>query len=120
SQLMSVYLTPIGECDFAVNGKDAVESVRLAFEEDQPYDLICLDIMMPHMEGQEALRKIRGIEEEHGVRFGEAAKIIMITALSDDHNKMNSFIGLCDAYITKPFDKNDLYGKLREIELIYS
>lgn len=120
SHLMAKYLERIGECEVAVNGMDAVESVRLAFEEEQPYDLICLDIMMPAMDGQEALKKIRRIEEVEGLRVGEGAKIIMVTALSDDQNKMKSFVGLCDAYITKPFDKNDLFAKLREIELIYT
>ncbi|MFQ5677659.1 MAG: response regulator transcription factor [bacterium] len=120
AHLMAKYLEAIGECEFAVNGMDAVESVRLAFEEEKPFDLICLDIMMPTMDGQEALIKIRGLEQAEGLRVGEGAKIIMVTALSDDQNKIKSFVGLCDAYITKPFDKDDLFAKLRDIELIYT
>ena len=118
SRLISSYLTPFGECEVAVNGHDAIESVRLAFEEEHPYDLICLDIMMPSLDGQGALKKIRDIEKEKGICVGEGAKIIMITALDDDDQILVSFLRLCDSYLTKPFQKEDLFEKLREIELI--
>ncbi len=120
SRLLSKYLTPLGECELAVNGHDAIESVKLSFEEEDPYDLICLDIMMPSLDGQDALKEIREIEKEKGLRFGEGAKIVMITALDDDDNRLVSFLRLCDGYLTKPLDKDALFEKLREIELVSS
>ncbi len=118
SRLISKYLTPFGECEVAVNGKDAIESVKLAFEEAHPYDFICLDIMMPNLDGQDALKKIRDLEKEKGIRVGEGAKIIMITAMDDDDSRLVSFLRLCDGYLTKPLQKEELFEKLREIELI--
>ncbi len=118
SRLISRYLTPFGECEVAVNGQDAIESVKLAFEEAHPYDLICLDIMMPDLDGQDALKKIRDLEKEKGIGVGEGAKIIMITAMDDDDERMVSFLRLCDGYLTKPLQKKELFEKLREIELI--
>ena len=118
SRLISKYLTPYGECDVSVNGQDAVESVKLSFEEAHPYDLICLDIMMPNLDGQDALKKIRDIEKEKGVKVGEGAKIIMVTALDDDDQRLVSFLRLCDGYITKPLQKAELIEKLQEIELM--
>ena len=50
-----------------VNGKEAVEAVRNALETVEPYNLICLDIMMPEMDGQQALREIRDMEEARGI-----------------------------------------------------
>ncbi len=118
SRLLSNYLSAFGECEVAVNGQDAVESVKLAFEEAHPYDLICLDIMMPNLDGQDALKEIRDIEKEKGIRVGEGAKIIMITAMDDDDYRLVSFLRLCDGYLTKPLQKEQLFEKLREIELI--
>lgn len=118
SRLLSKYLSPFGECEVSVDGVDAFESVKLAFEEAHPYDLICLDIMMPNLDGQDALKKIRDIEQEQGIRVGEGAKIIMITAMDDDDHRLVSFLRLCDGYLTKPLQKEDLFEKLREIELL--
>jgi len=117
-RLISNYLSSFGECEVAVNGQDAIESVKLAFEEAHPYDLICLDIMMPNLDGQDALKKIRDIEKEKGITVGEGAKVIMITALDDDDQRLVSFLRLCDGYLTKPFQKDELFEKLREIELV--
>jgi two-component system, chemotaxis family, chemotaxis protein CheY len=50
-KLMQKYLSDYGECDVAVDGEEAVEAFRQAVENETPYDLICLDIMMPNMNG---------------------------------------------------------------------
>ena len=47
----------------AVDGKEAIDAFRMAIEEARPYSLICLDIMMPEMDGHEVLKEIRRIEE---------------------------------------------------------
>ncbi|RMF70378.1 MAG: response regulator [Calditrichaeota bacterium] len=117
-KLISSYLSPLGECDHAANGEEAIELYVQSFEEGQPYDLVCLDIMMPHLDGQAALKMIRGIEAQNGVRLGKGAKIVMTTALSDNRNQLRSFMSLCDAYLVKPFDKETLIDTLRQVELI--
>ncbi len=118
SKILSHYLKQFGECDFALDGKQAIECVKMAFEEELPYDLICMDIMMPNLNGQEALRRIREIEQNKGITIGQGAKIVMVSALSDHDNIMKSFLRLCDAYIVKPIDKDELVEKLKEIELL--
>ena len=66
-RLLQRYLSNYGDCDIAVDGNEAVEAFRQAVDEKEPYDLICLDIMMPNMDGHEALKVIRQIESEHGI-----------------------------------------------------
>lgn len=109
-----------GCCDVAVNGLEAVESVRLAYAHDEPYDLICLDIMMPELDGQAALKEIREIEQSRGVRSTQGSKIIMVTVLEDIKSVFHSFMGLCDAYLFKPVDKRLFLGQLSELGLLKS
>jgi two-component system chemotaxis response regulator CheY len=116
--LMQEFLKSYGRSDVAVNGKEAVEAVRAALDGAEPYDLICLDIMMPEMDGQDALREIRTLEEARGIISPNGAKIVMTTALADMKNVFAAYARLCDAYLTKPVQKAKLLGELRRLELI--
>ena len=116
--LLQELLKSYGTSHIAVNGKEAVDAVRLALEAGEPYDLICLDIMMPQMNGQEALRQIREQEESRGILSTFGAKVLMTSALDDTKNVMDAFRSLCDAYMTKPINKAKLLEKLRELKLI--
>ncbi len=116
--LLQELLKSFGPSHVAVNGKEAVEAVRLALEAGEPYDLICLDIMMPEMDGQAALRNIRAQEEARGITSSRGTTIVMTTALGDLKNVSTAYSGLCDAYLTKPIQKAKLLEELRKLELI--
>ncbi len=116
--LLQKLLAPYGESHVAINGKEAIEAFRAAKQKRRPYDLICLDIMMPEMDGQTVLREIRAIEEGAGIRTGHGAKILMTTALKDPKNVMAAFRELCDGYLVKPIDKAKLVKYLQEFGLI--
>lgn len=117
-ELLSRFLSPYGQCDLVENGTQAVEAFMHAWHEGPKYDLVCLDIMMPEVDGQAALRGIRSMEESEGVLVGNGVKIIMVTALSDKENIFTAFKSLCDAYLVKPIDKAKLLKHLREFRLI--
>ena len=57
--LLSTLLSEYGECHLVVDGEEAVSAIGKAYEKGEPYDLVCLDIMMPVMDGQKALEKRR-------------------------------------------------------------
>jgi two-component system chemotaxis response regulator CheY len=116
--LLQEYLKGYGECHIAVNGKEAVDAVRAALESGAPYDLICLDIMMPEMDGQEALKKIRAVEESYMIIHGRNSVIIMTTALKDLKNVTEAYNNMCDGYITKPIRKEKFLEDLRKLKLI--
>ena len=118
SLLLQEILKHYGPSHTALNGQEAVEAVRTAIDSGEPFDLICLDIMMPEMDGHEALRQIRVLEEAKGISAIKGAKIVMTTALEDAKNILASFKGLCDVYLTKPVDKAKLLGELRKLKLI--
>ena len=117
--LLSQIISGFGTCHVAVNGVEAVKYFRKALEEGDPYDLVCMDIMMPVMDGQQALKKIRDLEKKYGVERRDAARAIMVTALDDANNVAMAFgQGECEAFHTKPVDKKKLLGQLCELGLL--
>ena len=116
--LLQSLLSRYGECHIAVNGREAVDAFRHAVEGGQPYDLVCMDIMMPEMDGQSAVKEIRACEEARGTSTGKGVKIVMTTALDDVKNVVESFKLLCDAYVFKPIDTGNLLDHLRFLRLI--
>jgi two-component system chemotaxis response regulator CheY len=111
--LLQEFLKPYGAVHIAVNGKEAIEAVRAAATAHDPYNLICLDITMPEMDGHAALKEIRGFEESRGIPSSQGSKIFMITAVDDIKNVFEGFRGLCDAYIVKPLDRAKLTEQIR-------
>ena len=107
-KVLEKQMSAYGEVDVTVNGKEAVEAVRIQLAQSEPYSLICLDIMMPEMDGQEALRAIRNAEKEAGIVGLDRAKIIMTTALNDSKDILSSFRDECDGYLVKPIKKQDI------------
>lgn len=101
------------------DGLKALNAYKKSVEDKEYYDLICLDIMVPEMDGQEVLQRIRQIEEEmHLDRLNVQSKVIMITALDDSDNFLNSFKEQADGYIIKPFDKEKIERTIKKLKLI--
>ena len=111
-------LTSYGVCTVVKNGQEAVKAFIDGHNNSKPFDLICLDIMMPVMDGQEALQEIRSWENTNGISGKDIVKIIMTTALDDNENIMKSFRAQCEAYIVKPIDKKKLIAELLLLGLI--
>lgn len=102
----------------AMNGKEGVAAVSTALDANEPYDLVLLDIMMPEMDGQQALKLIRQLEEEAGVTTEKRAKVIMTTAHSDKANVLAAIHGQCDYFLVKPIDRRTLLEELKRLGLI--
>lgn len=117
-KLLQKFLTPYGMCDMAVDGEEAVEAFAIALDENEPYDLICLDIMLPKKDGQQVLKEIREIEKGKGVFGSKGVKIIMTTALNDPKNIMEAFKSQCEAYIPKPITKQKLFEEMKGLGLL--
>ena len=118
-KLLQSILSAYGRCDLAEDGQEAVEAVRRSLAEDYPYDLLCLDIMMPKMDGNDALVKIRELERQKGVTPSKEVKVIMTTALGDPKNVVKSlYRGGATAYCVKPIAKQALLEQLRAMGLI--
>lgn len=117
-RILQSLLAGYGECHIAVDGKEAMFAFEQAIAEENPYDVICLDIMMPEIDGQEVLKKIREIEEKKKGRCGDGAKIIMTTALDDNDSIKTAFREQCEAYLIKPISKSKLLKTLYDFGLL--
>ena len=113
-KLLNMLLVSLGEVDIAANGHEALTAVKMAIEDNQPYDLICLDIMMPQVDGIMALKKIRQLEAQKGLSPETRSKIIMITALSDKNHVMAAAQANCDGFLVKPIEKKRLLDEIRK------
>ncbi len=115
-QVLRDILEEYGLVDIAVNGEEAVQAFRIAWRKDEPYDLLCMDIMMPIMDGNEALIKIREIELSIGIIGSNEVKVIMISALDDAKTVVKAYSkGGATSYIVKPIEKERLINEMRAI-----
>ena len=87
-----------------ITGSDGLEAVRLV--QEQHPDLVVLDVMMPHMDGMTACAKIREFSE---------IPIILLTAKTDDMDKLMGFDHGADDYLTKPFNILELKARIRAL-----
>jgi two-component system chemotaxis response regulator CheY len=117
-KLMQKYLSPYGICEVVVDGEEAVLAFRESLENDDPFDLICLDIMLPKKDGQQVLKSIRSMEAARGIEGSAGVKVIMTTALGDAENIMSAFRSQCEGYLTKPVTRQRLLDEIRELGLM--
>ena len=86
-------------CDLACDGSEALEKV-----EENKYDLIIMDVMMPNMDGYTAMKGIREICD---------IPVIMLSARVDEVDKLKGFDLGIDDYVTKPFSPKELMARIK-------
>ena len=117
-KFMDNYLSKYGECDVTVDGEEAVDAFMMALDDEEPYDLICLDVMMPVLDGYQVLKAIRDIEVQRGISKEDRVKVIMTTALNEERNVKMAFELGCEAYSGKPIDVEKFEMVLKKLGLI--
>lgn len=117
-RILQTMLAEYGEAHVAVDGKEALFAFKQALAEENPYDVVCLDIMMPEMDGHEVLKEIRSIEENKNIFGNDSTKVIMTTALDDSDNIKSAFREQCESYLIKPISKSKLIKILTDFGLI--
>ncbi|MBK7260108.1 MAG: response regulator transcription factor [Ignavibacteriae bacterium] len=115
--VLSTYLTQFGAVSTAPDGEAGVEAFRTALAEGNPFQLVCLDIMMPKLDGQAALKQVRVIEKEFSIPAAKQVKVIMTTALGDRENLLEA-LPQCDAYLQKPVDRAQLLFYIKRFGLL--
>ena len=115
---MERFMSAYGSCDVAVDGMEALDLFMDSIKKEEPYDLACLDIMMPKVDGMKLLRVIRTLEKQHAVPVDKRTRIIMMTALADVSYVDKAFELGCDAYASKPIDTEKVGEVMKNLGLI--
>ncbi|HXE98380.1 MAG TPA: response regulator [Dongiaceae bacterium] len=114
-RIMENALRDIGILDItkAGDGLQATKLFREALQGGTPFSLVFLDVVMPEMDGQEALKLMRAMEKDAGISGNDKATIIMATSLHSPSDMMDALVGGdCSDYLVKPFDTGDLRALL--------
>ncbi len=105
--LLQRMLNDYGISRIAVNGVEALTAFKQAHAENDPYDIIFLDIMMPDLNGDEVLRKIRQWEKEN-TENNDNVQVVMASAKSDTDTIISSYDDGCQHFFIKPYDRSEL------------
>lgn len=89
------------EVDEASDGKQAIQLAK-----DNDYDVIIMDIMMPHMDGYQAIREIKSFKD---------IPVIMLSARVEEYDKLQGFELGIDDYVTKPFSPKELIARIKAV-----
>lgn len=117
--MLQDFLTEFAPCDAASNGREGLSCFEMALAGGNPYGLLCIDLIMPEMNGLALIRKIREIEKNHPFFTDFRTKIFVITANDSPWDKADLVLdNLCDAYIVKPFNRNTLAADLLKNGLV--
>jgi len=90
------------DVEVAYNGKEAINFVK-----EKVFDTIIMDIMMPVMDGIDALKEMR--------KMGIHTPVILLTAKSQIDDKVEGLDAGANDYLTKPFDKKELLARIRAL-----
>ncbi len=112
------FLSNYGECDITVDGIEALEVFMMSLDEEKYYDLVCLDIMMPEVDGINVLKTIRVLEEERNVDQDKRCKVIMTTALNAVEKVQSTFDIGAQGFAVKPIDIDKFLQVLYKLGLI--
>lgn len=118
NKILNTFLKYFGECIAVFDGDEAVEAYQNALQENKPFHLICMDIMMPNMDGRQALAQIREIEKQHGMEEEDKAKVIMTTCLDEEEDIRQAFQNGCNAYMVKPIYQQSLMQQMEKLGIL--
>lgn len=104
NRVVKVALESVGyQVDTVFDGEQAISAAK-----SNPYDVIILDIMMPVLDGIEALKQIRA--------NGDKTYVMMLTAKAEIDDRVIGLESGADDYLTKPFSLKELIARLRSRE----
>lgn len=116
--ILQEYLSPFGTCDIATTGNEATWAFGYALRQDDPYELVCLDIMLPVKDGFHVLEHIRAMERKRGINGYDCTKVVMTSSLHGAKEIIRAFKSQCEGYLIKPLNRKQFIHKLVDLGLV--
>ncbi len=116
--LLQLILAPFGHCGLAEDGEECVRLFEDAHKRNEPYDLVCLDLNMPKLNGIDTLKVIRNTERSWNIPDERKVNILMITSSTAREHIIEAHALNCQGYILKPFKKSKVVEKLGQLNLL--
>mgnify|MGYP001137367900 CR=1 FL=1 len=116
--LLKKVLGKYGSCDLGEDGLEAVTLFLRSLDRSEPYDLICLDVSMPKMDGLTALRIISHLKQELLSHDEALPKIVMTTSHDEQRAVKRAYELGCEGYVVKPINFVSFRRSLETMGLI--
>jgi len=113
--ILQKILSGYGEVHVALNGRKAAEAVKASLDDNRPYRLITLDVVMSELNGHDVLKSIRNLEDHFGALNDQRARIIITTSYDSCHSTIAEFNELRDGCLMKPIDPKKLLMHLEPL-----
>ncbi len=117
-KLLGKLLEPYGELTYAKDGQEALSKFQESIQSKKFFDLICLDINLPRINGLEVLKNVRAGEKLNHIPLRNRAKILMVSSTNDAEVVVKAINLGCNGYIVKPFSKEKIVNELKKLGLI--
>lgn len=104
----------------ASNGEEAFDKFTDAIDNDERFDLICLDVHMPGVSGIEFLTALRHLEQSRGIVASDGTKVIMVTGDKEMTTVFDAMSQGCTSYLVKPLDRQKFRDELLRLGFIIS
>lgn len=113
--LLAKYVGDRADCQYARGGAEAVEIFRRAVQAKAPFDVVFMDILMPEVDGHEAVKSMRALEAEAGLAGPGEFRLVMTTSAADVKNVTKAFFrGYASGYLVKPFTRDKVLEALAQ------
>ncbi len=116
-KFMEKLLSKYGDVVVARDGIAAVDEFVNAVNNDERFDLVCMDIMMPKIDGYKALASIRDAERKLGLARDSRCKVVMISALDEGFDSSLASDDY-EEYICKPIDIVQFDSVIKKLGLV--
>lgn len=110
-------MSRFGRCKAVAGGKKAMAEFERGWNDEDPYDLMMLDISMPDLSGPEVLARIRSFERTGKVPRANQIAVVMVTSHADRNHILSCLQRGCNDYIVKPFTLETIREKIARLKV---
>lgn len=118
--LLRSVLAPLAQVVATLNASSGLEAFRQSLEQNVPFDVVFLDIVLPDLDGHQALLRLRGLEDAFALEDKPTVSIV-VSELRDAKNINRAFfVGGAASYLAKPLNANQIRAELAKFGLMAS